>query len=90
MRINRAGNDAAGLAISEKMKGQIRGLGEAQHNARDAISMIQTAEGVASSVHEMLQSGRELSVQASTDTLTDSDQKYRYRLTMRFRISVQI
>jgi len=75
LRINRAGDDAAGLAISEKMRGQIRGLNQAQRNAQDAISMINTAEGAASSIHDMLQRGRELAVQAANDTLTDSDRK---------------
>lgn len=73
LRINRAGDDAAGLAISEKMRGQIRGLGQAARNAQDAISMIRTAEGGATIVHEMLQRGRELAVQAVNGTLTDND-----------------
>lgn len=73
LRINRASDDAAGFAISEKMRGQIRGLGQAARNAQDAISLIQTAEGAASSIHDMLQRGRELSVQASTGTLTNED-----------------
>lgn len=73
LRINRAGDDAAGLAISEKMRGQIRGLNQAGRNAQDAISMVQTAEGAASSVHSMLQRGRELAVQAANGTLTAED-----------------
>ncbi|MBM7649374.1 flagellin [Bacillus ectoiniformans] len=73
LRINKAGDDAAGLAISEKMRGQIRGLDQASRNANDAISMIQTAEGASSVVHDMLQRGRELAVQAANDTLTDFD-----------------
>lgn len=73
LRINKAGDDAAGLSISEKMRGQIRGLNQASRNAQDAISMIQTAEGGASVVHEMLQRGRELAVQAANDTLTNTD-----------------
>lgn len=73
LRINRAGDDAAGLAISEKMQAQIRGLNQSSRNAQDAVSMIQTAEGGASVVHDMLQRGRELAVQAANDTLTDSD-----------------
>ncbi|OLN24035.1 hypothetical protein BTO30_01045 [Domibacillus antri] len=75
LRINRAGDDAAGLAISEKMRGQIRGLEQAARNAQDSISMIQTAEGAASVVHEMLQRARELAVQSANGTLTDSDRK---------------
>jgi flagellin len=73
LRINRASDDAAGLAISEKMRAQIRGLNQAQRNAQDAISFIQTAEGGGSSIHDMLQRGRELAVQAANDTLTDTD-----------------
>lgn len=74
-RINRAGDDAAGLAISEKMRGQIRGLGQASRNAQDAISLIQTAEGALSESHAILQRMRELSVQSANDTNTDSDRK---------------
>lgn len=74
-RINRSGDDAAGLAISEKMRGQIRGLEQASRNAQDGISMIQTAEGAASTVHDMLQRARELAVQSANDTLTDNDRK---------------
>ncbi|HXK98368.1 MAG TPA: flagellin, partial [Limnochordia bacterium] len=73
MRINRAGDDAAGLAISEKMRGQIRGLKQAQRNAQDGISLIQTAEGALNETHAILQRMRELAVQASTDTNTPAD-----------------
>ncbi len=73
MRINRAGDDAAGLAISEKMRGQIRGLKQAQRNAQDGISLIQTAEGALNETHAILQRMRELAVQASNDTTTDAD-----------------
>ena len=72
-RINRAGDDAAGLAISEKMRGQIRGLKQAQRNAQDGISLIQTAEGALNETHAILQRMRELAVQASTDTNTPED-----------------
>ena len=72
-RINRAGDDAAGLAISEKMRGQIRGLNQASRNAQDGISLIQTAEGALNESQAILQRMRELSVQASNDTNTDSD-----------------
>ncbi|MSS64050.1 hypothetical protein FYJ58_09200 [Lachnospiraceae bacterium WCA-693-APC-MOT-I] len=72
-RINRAGDDAAGLAISEKMRGQIRGLTKASTNAQDGISMIQTAEGALTETHSILQRMRELSVQAANDTNTDDD-----------------
>ncbi|WP_141506474.1 flagellin [Paenibacillus luteus] len=75
LRINRAGDDAAGLAISEKMRGQIRGLDMASKNAQDSISLIQTAEGALSETHSILQRMRELSVQSSNDTNTDSDRK---------------
>lgn len=73
LRINRAGDDAAGLAISEKMRGQIRGLGQASRNAQDGISMIQTAEGALNESHAILQRMRELAVQSSTDTNTAED-----------------
>ncbi len=75
LRINRAGDDAAGLAISEKMRGQIRGLDQAGKNAQDGISMIQTAEGALSETHSILQRMRELSVQSSNDTNTLDDRK---------------
>ncbi|WP_029453483.1 flagellin [Clostridium algidicarnis] len=68
LRINRAGDDAAGLAISEKMRGQIRGLDQASRNSQDAISMIQTAEGGLNETHSILQRMRELSVQSANDT----------------------
>ncbi|MGI6452759.1 MAG: flagellin [Syntrophomonadaceae bacterium] len=73
LRINRAGDDAAGLAISEKMRGQIRGLQQATRNAQDGISMIQTAEGSLNEVHSILQRMRELAVQAANDTNTADD-----------------
>lgn len=73
LRINRAGDDAAGLAISEKMRGQIRGLDQAGRNAQDSISLIQTAEGALNETHSILQRMRELAVQASNDTNTDVD-----------------
>ncbi len=75
LRINKAGDDAAGLAISEKMRGQIRGLDQAQRNAQDGISLIQTAEGALNETHSILQRMRELSVQASNDTATVDDRK---------------
>jgi flagellin len=75
LRINRAGDDAAGLAISEKMRGQIRGLKQAQRNAQDGISLIQTAEGALQEVHSILQRMRELAVQAANDTNTDKDRQ---------------
>ncbi|MGL4452591.1 MAG: flagellin [Sarcina sp.] len=72
-RINRAGDDAAGLAISEKMRGQIRGLEQGSRNAQDGISMIQTAEGATNETHAILQRMRELSVQSSNGTNTSED-----------------
>lgn len=75
LRINRAGDDAAGLAISEKMRGQIRGLDQASRNAQDGISLIQTAEGALNETHSILQRMRELAVQASSDTNTDADRQ---------------
>ena len=68
-RINRAADDAAGLAISEKMRGQIGGLAQAQRNAQDGISLVQTAEGALNEVHSMLQRVRELAVQYDNGTL---------------------
>ncbi|RQW19097.1 flagellin [Bacillus sp. C1-1] len=73
LRINRAGDDAAGLAISEKMRAQVRGLDQASRNAQDGISMIQTAEGALTETHSILQRMRELSVQAANDTNEQSD-----------------
>jgi flagellin len=75
LRINRAGDDAAGLAISEKMRGQIRGLGQASRNSQDSISLIQTGEGALTESHSILQRMRELAVQSANDTNTDSDRK---------------
>lgn len=75
LRINRAGDDAAGLAISEKMRGQIRGLDMASKNAQDGISLIQTAEGALNETHSILQRMRELAVQASNDTNTTDDRE---------------
>ena len=72
-RINRAGDDAAGLAISEKMRGQIRGLNQASRNAQDGVSLIQTAEGALNETHAILQRMRELAVQASNDTNVSAD-----------------
>lgn len=73
LRINRAGDDAAGLAISEKMRGQIRGFHLASRNAQDGISLIQTAEGALTETHSMAQRIRELAVQANNGTNTDDD-----------------
>ena len=72
-RINRAADDAAGLSISEKMRGQIRGLEQASTNAQDGISLIQTAEGALNETHAILQRMRELSVQAANGTTTSED-----------------
>lgn len=73
LRINRAADDAAGLAISEKMRRQIRGLNRAVLNAQDGISMIQTAEGALNETHSILHRMRELAIQSSNDTLTSND-----------------
>lgn len=73
LRVNRAGDDAAGLAISEKMRGQIRGLNQASSNANDGISLIQTAEGALNETQSILQRMRELAVQSSNDTNTAED-----------------
>ena len=74
-RINRAADDAAGMAISEKMKAQVRGLRKASQNTLDGISLIQTAEGAMNEVHSMLQRMRELAVQAANGAMTDEDRK---------------
>src|SRR4051812_45121071 len=73
LRINTASDDAAGLAISEKLRAQIRGLAQAQRNSQDGISMIQTGEGALNETTSMLQRMRELAVQAANDTLSSSD-----------------
>ncbi|MFC0558148.1 flagellin N-terminal helical domain-containing protein [Halalkalibacter alkalisediminis] len=75
LRINRASDDAAGLAISEKMRSQIRGLKMAERNAMDGISLMQTSEGAMQEVHTMLQRMRELAVQAANDTNTEYDRE---------------
>lgn len=72
-RINRAADDAAGLSISEKMRGQIRGLNKASTNAQDGISLIQTAEGALNEIHSIIQRMRELTVQAANDTNVSAD-----------------
>ena len=72
-KINRAGDDAAGLSISEKMRGQIRGLEQASTNAQDGVSLIQTAEGALNEIHSIVQRMRELTVQAANDTNVTSD-----------------
>jgi flagellin len=74
-RINRASDDAAGLAISEKMRGQIRGLEQGQRNTMDGISLIQTAEGALQEIHSMLQRMRELAVQAANGTYNAQDRQ---------------
>ncbi len=76
LRINSAADDAAGLAISEKMRAQISGMNMAVRNAEDGVSMLQTAEGALSSTHSILQRMRELAVQAANDTLTQQDREY--------------
>ncbi|MGI6383446.1 MAG: flagellin [Tissierellaceae bacterium] len=73
LRINKAGDDAAGLAISEKMRGQVGGLKQAIRNAQDGISLIQTAEGALNETHSILNRMRELAVQAANGTNTDDD-----------------
>ena len=75
-KINRAADDAAGLAISEKMRRQVRGLSQASLNAQDGISCVQTAEGALGEVHDMLQRMNELAVKAGTDTLQSTDRDY--------------
>jgi flagellin len=72
-RVNRASDDAAGLAISEKMRSQIGGVAQAQRNAQDGVSLVQTAEGALNEVHSMLQRVRDLKVQGQNDTLNSDD-----------------
>jgi flagellin len=74
-RVNRAADDAAGLAISEKMRAQIGGLAQAQRNAQDAVSLVQTGEGALNEVHSMLERVRELKIQYSSGVLSDDDKK---------------
>jgi flagellin len=76
LKINHAGDDAAGLSISEKMRSQISGLDKSAKNANDSISLIQTAEGALAEVHNMLIRGRELAVQSANDTNTDEDREH--------------
>jgi flagellin len=73
LRINKAGDDAAGMAVSERLKNQVRGLNQAARNAQDGISMIQTAEGAMGEAHMILARMRELAIQASNDTVTAND-----------------
>jgi len=82
LRINRAGDDAAGLAISEKMRAQIRGLDQASRNAQDGISLIQTAEGAMNESHAILQRMRELAVQAANDTNDNANDRANLQLEM--------
>jgi flagellin len=72
-RINRAADDAAGLAISERLRAQVKGIGQAQRNVQDAVSVVQTAEGALNEVHSMLQRTRELAVQFQNGSLSESD-----------------
>jgi|SRR5581483_1698936 len=76
LRINRAADDAAGLAVSEKLKNQVRGLNQAQRNAQDGVSLLQTAEGGLDEIHSILARMRELAVQAANDTLQASDRDH--------------
>ncbi|ONI44537.1 hypothetical protein AN641_07065 [Candidatus Epulonipiscioides gigas] len=75
LRVNRAGDDAAGLAISEKMRNQIKGLNQASRNSEDGISLIQTAEGSLAETHDMLKRMREMTIQSMNDTYTDEDRQ---------------
>jgi flagellin len=76
LRINRSSDDAAGLAISENLRAQVRGIGQAQRNALDGTSMLQIAEGAANEISDILQRMRELSIQAANDTLTSVERGY--------------
>lgn len=76
LRINRSSDDAAGLAISENLRSQVRGVAQAQRNAQDGTSLLQVAEGAANEISEILQRMRELSVQSANDTLTSTERSY--------------
>ena len=76
LRINRASDDAAGLAISENLRAQVRGTAQAKKNAQDGISLLNVAEGSANEVSAILQRMRELAVQSATDTLTNTERAY--------------
>lgn len=76
LRINKASDDAAGLAISENLKAQIRGLGQAERNANDGVSLLQTAEGAMNEVSGIMGRMRELAVQSSSDTLSDTERGF--------------
>lgn len=76
LRVNRASDDAAGLAVSERLRSQINGLGRAKLNAQDGIALLQIAEGACNEIDAILQRQRELAVQASSDTLTSTDRAY--------------
>jgi flagellin len=75
LRINKASDDGAGMAVSERLKNQVRGLNQAARNAQDGISLIQTAEGAMSEAHNILARMRELAVQAANDTINNTDRK---------------
>lgn len=76
LRVNRASDDAAGLAVSERLRSQVRGLGRAKMNAQDGIALLQIAEGACNEIDDVLQRQRELAVQASNDTFTSTDRAY--------------
>ena len=76
LRVNRASDDAAGLAVSERLRAQVRGMDRAKMNAQDGIAMLQIAEGAANEIEAILQRQRELAVQAASDTLTEIDRGY--------------
>jgi flagellin len=76
LRINRASDDAAGLSVSESLRGKIRGMGRAKSNAEDGIALIQIAEGATGEINNILQRMRELSIQSSTDTMTTTERSY--------------
>jgi flagellin len=76
MRINRASDDAAGLSVSESLRGKIRGMGRAKSNAEDGIALVQIAEGATGEINNILQRMRELAIQSSTDTMTTTERSY--------------
>src|SRR5690606_24470245 len=76
LRINRASDDAAGLSVSESLRGKVRGMGRAKSNAEDGIALLQIAEGATGEINNILQRMRELAIQSSTDTMTTTERSY--------------
>ena len=88
LRINRAADDSAGLAISQRLRSQVAGLGMASQNAEQAKNMVQSAEGYLSEIHNMLGRMRELAVQAASDTVSDSDRASQHAEFVQLRLEI--